>query len=60
MGGEHDDCPKSLEPAKHLKENPDHTFSWSIIMNASTNARVRKKLRGFLGCIKKAQFKQPS
>ena len=51
--GEHDDSRKSSEPAKHLKENPDHTFSWSIIMNASTNARVRKNLEASWVALKK-------
>ena len=51
--GEHDDSCNSSEPAKHLKENPDHTFSWSTIMNASTNARVRKNLEASWVALKK-------
>ena len=41
---EHNDPRGSSEPAKHLKENPTHTFTWKVFMNAPQNTRVRKNL----------------
>ena len=51
--GEHDDPRKASEPAKHLYQNPSHRFSWSIIMNASKNARIRKNLEASWVALKK-------
>ena len=41
---EHEDPKGKSEPAKHLQQNPSHSFSWSVIMTASQNTRVRKNL----------------
>ena len=51
--GEHDDPRKASEPGKHLYQNPSHMFSWSIIMNASKNARIRKNLEASWVALKK-------
>ena len=35
---------KDSEPAKHLKENLSHKFSWRILCAAPENKRIRKIL----------------
>ena len=41
---EHNDARKASEPSKHLYNNPTHSYTWKIIMNAPQNYRVRKNL----------------
>ena len=35
---------KSSEPSKHLCSNISHYFTWTVISNASKNAKTRKNL----------------
>ena len=35
------------EPAKHLKENPTHKFTWTIISKAPENFRKRRVLEAY-------------
>ena len=51
--GEHNDPRGSSEPSKHLYQNPGHKFQWNIIMNASTNSRIRKNLEASWVALKK-------
>ena len=44
---EHEDRALSSEPARHLKENNQHQFTWSIIRNASRNQKIRKIVEAF-------------
>ena len=41
---EHKDKNSKSEPAKHLKENPTHEFTWTIISKASENFRKHRVL----------------
>ena len=41
---EHIDPKGKSEPALHLQQNPSHSFTWSVFMNASQNTRIRKNL----------------
>ena len=41
---EHENISKDFEPAKHLKENFSHKFSWKILFAAPENIRIRKIL----------------
>ena len=41
---EHTNPKGKSEPAMHLKQNPSHSFTWSVFMNASQNTRIRKNL----------------
>ena len=41
---EHENTSKDSEPAKHLKENLSHKFSWKILFAARKNKRIRKIL----------------
>ena len=42
---EHENTSKDSEPAKHLKENLSHKFSWKILFAAPENKGVRKILQ---------------
>ena len=41
---EHENTFKDSEPAKHLKENLSHKFSWKILFAATQNKRISKIL----------------
>ena len=41
---EHENTSKDSEPAKHLKENLSHKFSWKILFAAPENKRICKIL----------------
>ena len=44
LGGGGDDPKGKSEPAIHRQQNPYHSFSWSVLMSASQNTRIRKNL----------------
>ena len=44
---EHEDKNCKYEPAKHLKENPTHKFTWNIISKAPENFRRRRVLEAY-------------
>ena len=44
---EHNNPEKNSEPSKHLRENPTHSFQWSIITSAPCVPRKRKFLEAF-------------
>ena len=41
---EHENTSKTSEPAKHLKANPTHSFTWEILANAPSDHEKRKLL----------------
>ena len=42
---EHDNTSKDSEPAKHLKENLSHKFSWKILFATPENKQICKILK---------------
>ena len=44
---EHEDKNSKSEPAKHLKENPTHKFTWTIISKAPENFRKCRVLEAY-------------
>ena len=41
---EHENPSGKSEPAKHLYQNPSHSYTWRVLMNAPQNMRVRRNL----------------
>ena len=41
---EHENINKDSNPARHLREFPNHSFEWRIILNAPKNLRLRKNI----------------
>ena len=44
---EHENLSKESEPSKHLRNNDNHTFDWSILRGAPTNKVKREILESF-------------
>ena len=55
---EHNNPNQSSEPARHIKENIEHEFNWSILMPAPTNIRCRKNLEASLIALKKPSLNE--
>ena len=49
---EHENPKKESEPAKHLRDFPDHEFDWKILLRAPTNAKLRKILESSMIVLK--------
>ena len=45
---EHNTAENKSEPAKHLADNEEHSFLWSILLDAPKDSRTRKNLEAFL------------
>ena len=43
---------KNLNPLKHIKDNLDHVFNWSVLANAK-NMFQRKVLEGYYIALEK-------
>ena len=44
---EHNSADNKSEPAKHLADNKEHSFLWSILLDAPKDGRTRKNLEAF-------------
>ena len=40
---EHSNPAHTSEPAKHLRENPSHAFTWHVLSSAQTQAQIHKR-----------------
>ena len=49
--GEHNNPTKVSNPSKHIKDNVDHVFHWSVIARAPTNTTT-KSAGGILYCFR--------
>ena len=52
--GEHNNPTRVLNPSKHIKDNVDHTFHWSVLARAPTNTSQRKVLEAYYIVLEKA------
>ena len=43
----HNSADNKSEPAKHLADNKEHSFLWSILLAAPKDGRTRKNLEAF-------------
>ena len=50
---EHENIAKDSEPAKHLRNSPNHKFEWRVIFNGHKNTRIRKNIEASLIAFKK-------
>ena len=55
---EHNDPRGKSEPSKHLTNNLEHKFQWSIICNAPINTRSRKNLEAFYIALQKPSLNE--
>ena len=55
---EHNDIRKDSEPAKHLKDNINHFFTWNILMPASIKTRLRKNLEASIIAFKRPHLNE--
>ena len=53
---EHNDPRGKSEPAKHLAQNPNHAFTWQVLLTAPQNARLRKNLEASMVAIYKPKL----
>ena len=53
---EHENISKDSDPAKHLKENLSHKFSWKILFTAPENKRIRKILEASEIALKRSSL----
>ena len=49
---EHEDTQKDSEPAKHLKNNPTHSFTWKVLLPASSIRRIRQNMEASMIALK--------
>ena len=45
--GEHNSNSERSQPSKHLVQNPEHYFDWSVITKAPLDFRKRKILEAY-------------
>ena len=44
--------PKDSEPAKYLKNNPTHSFTWKVLLPASSIRRIRQSMEASIPSLK--------
>ena len=55
---EHEDTQKDLEPAKHLKNNPTHPFTWKVLLPASSIRRIRQNMEASIITLKRPSLNE--
>ena len=48
---EHDKPSNKSKPSAHLEQNEDHYFTWKILCNTPSNARIHKNIEEFFIAI---------
>ena len=54
--GEHNNPQGTSEPFKHLYKFPTHNFTWSVLMSAPKNVRIRKNLEASEVALKRPEL----
>ena len=55
---EHEDTQKDSEPAKHLKNNPTHSFTWKVLLPASSIRRIRQNMEASIIALKRPSLNE--
>ena len=55
---EHEDTKKESEPARHLKNNQGHSFTWKVHLPGSSNARFRKYMEASIIALKRPSLNE--
>ena len=55
---EHEDTKKDSEPARHLKNNQAHSFTWKVLLPGSSNARFRKNMEASIIALKRPSLNE--
>ena len=55
---EHEDTQKDSEPAKHLKNNPFHSFTWKVLLPASSVIRIRQNTEASIIALKRPSLNE--
>ena len=55
---EHEDTQKDSEPAKHLKNNPTHSFIWNVLLPVSSIRRIRQNMEASMIALKRTSLNE--
>ena len=55
---EHEDTQKGSEPVKHLKNNPTHSFTWKVLLPASSIRHIRQNMEASMVALKPPSLKE--
>ena len=55
---EHEDTQKNSELAKHLKNNPPHSFTWKVLLPASSIRRIRQNMEASIIALKRPSLNE--
>lgn len=55
---EHNNPTKNSEPANHIYHNPDHQYSWKILIKAPLRTRLRKNLEASFIALKRPKLNE--
>ena len=55
---EHEDTQKDLEPSKHLKNNPTHSFIWNVLLLATSIRRIRQNMEASMIALKRTSLNE--
>ena len=55
---EYEDTQKDSEPAKHLKNNPTHSFIWNVLLPVSSIRRIRQNMEASMIALKRPSLNE--
>ena len=55
---EHEDTQKDSKSAKHLKNNPTHSFTWKFLPPASSDRRIRQNMKESIIALKRQSLNE--